>query len=70
MIIGGEAIKTAVIRSTLTFSGDVDGSIRVTSWVAPDIGMAVRIEETRDLSYGVFRHTRGTRSDYETSWAR
>lgn len=55
-------IDALLIESTLTFSGDVHGEVRLRSWIDRDIGMPVRYEDHRDLRYGLFTSQRDTTS--------
>ena len=53
MTIGGVTVVTFVIDTTLTLSGDVQGTITSTTWLSPEYVLPVQSHTVTDIMYGL-----------------
>ncbi|MEY2423281.1 MAG: hypothetical protein QOI95_3348 [Acidimicrobiaceae bacterium] len=61
--IGGQSVDTVVVETDLTFSGDINGSGHLTSWVSPIYKVGVRSHSTLDATYATFHLTSDITAD-------
>lgn len=62
--VNGAAVNSFRIDSTITLSGDIVGTIQLTSWVDPNLRTSVRIHQVTDVTYSGFRLQSDTTSDF------
>jgi hypothetical protein len=55
--IGGQSVDTLVVETDLTFSGDINGTGHLTSWVSNTYKLAVRNHSSLDATYTTFHFT-------------
>jgi hypothetical protein len=53
--VGGVAVPTFVVDSTLTFTGDLKGTARVTTWVSDAERLSIKTHTVTDVTLGLFR---------------
>jgi hypothetical protein len=61
--IGGTAVDTFVVQTTVTISGDLNATTNQTSWVSPAHGIQVRTEQTTKGSFGTLTFTSSSTSE-------
>jgi hypothetical protein len=61
--VAGTAVDTFVVETVLVLSGDLDGTIAITSWASPRHGIAVRTHQVSDVRFGLVRFTADTVSE-------
>lgn len=53
--VAGAVADTFVVETLVTFSGDANGTVRLTTWTDPARGLAVRVHRVTDLTIGLYR---------------
>jgi hypothetical protein len=61
--VAGVAIEAPRLDTTITLSGDLDGTVQLTSWLDPARRTTARAHQVSDLTYAGFRLTSDTTSD-------
>jgi hypothetical protein len=61
--VGGQSVDAVVVETDLSFSGDINGSGHLTSWVSMAYKMSVRNHSTLDATYGTFHFTNDVTAD-------
>ena len=63
VVVNGQTVSTFVVETDITFSGDLNGTGHLTSWISPVYKLAARNHSTLDAIYAGFHATSDITAD-------